>query len=167
MEHDTELDVMRDALAAMKKLDDKDAQARVLAWVQGRLGIAAPTKGNETKDQNQSETVNEDQPFATFADLYSAASPTTNGDKVAVGAYWLQVVQGQEQFAALSVSKELLHVGEIISNVTEAFSSLKARKPALALQVKKSGKSRQARKLYKLTQPGVDHVRAMLKQREG
>lgn len=80
-----------------------------------------------------------------------------------MAAYWLQVCSGQEQFSSQSVNKELQDLGHVIQNVTQAFTQLKERKkPALAIQVKKSGKSQQARKLYKLTLAGIDMVNGLL-----
>ena len=60
------------------------------------------------------------------------------------------------------VNKELQDLGHSLKNVTQAFSALKDRTPAFAIQLRKAGKSQQARKLYKLTKAGLDAVNSML-----
>ena len=52
----------------------------------------------------------------------------------------------------------LKDLGHRASNITDALSSAMKEKPALIIQVKKSGSARQARKLYKLTDAGVKWV---------
>lgn len=69
--------------------------------------------------------------------------------------------QGHEHFASQAVNKELQNLGHALSNVTDAFKQLQNKKPALAIQVKKSGRSQQARKQYKLTQAGIDVINSM------
>jgi len=56
----------------------------------------------------------------------------------------------------------LKDLGHGLSNVTVALDGLKDEKPALILQLKKSGTSKQARKTYKLTVEGAKRVRQML-----
>jgi hypothetical protein len=79
-----------------------------------------------------------------------------------VGGYWLQVCQNSESFDGFSVNKELKDVGQGLGNITNAIDGLRSQKPALALQLKKSGKSQQARKTYKVTVPGIKAVEAMI-----
>jgi hypothetical protein len=60
-------------------------------------------------------------------------------------------------------------MGSGLANVTSTLESLKAKKPALVMQVGKTGRSRQARKTYKLTSAGIREVSEMLagtRQRE-
>ncbi len=79
-----------------------------------------------------------------------------------VAAYWLQVCQGAESFVSYSVNKALKNLGHGVSNVTGAFDALRRSKPALVLQLRKAGKSRQARKTYKVTKAGVAAVEEMI-----
>jgi len=60
------------------------------------------------------------------------------------------------------VSTELKNLGHGVANITRAFNDLKARRPALAIQVQKSGRAKQARKKYKITEAGLTKVRKML-----
>lgn len=159
---DTELDAMKSILDALQA-QDPEAQKRIIAWVIGKLSIPnAPAAAPE----NPKATVkgSADSQFATFADLYNAALPETTADKALVAGYWLQTCQSQEHFTGQSANKELLNLGHALTNITNAFSSLKDKRPALAIQVRKSGSSQQARKQYKLTQAGTDAVTAMMQR---
>ena len=100
--------------------------------------------------------------FSTFAELYAAVNPKSNGERALVAGYWLQEYRGVESFASAAAQKELTHLGHKIANITDAMNSMKNRKPMLMLQVKKSGVSRQARKLYKVSHEGVKRIQEMV-----
>lgn len=67
-----------------------------------------------------------------------------------------------EAFDSQSAHKELKHLGQQLPNITNALESLKNQKPALVLQLRKSGTSQQARKTYKLTVAGMRAVEKMI-----
>jgi|ERR1051326_5704247 hypothetical protein len=96
-----------------------------------------------------------------------AASSKSDADKALVAAYWHQVVQGKSDFGAQEVNTSLKHLGHGLGNVTNAFTQLMQRKPRLVMQTHKSGKTRQARKTYKLTREGVLAVERMTADRGG
>jgi hypothetical protein len=50
-----------------------------------------------------------------------------------------------------------------VSNITEALDTLKNQKPALVLQLKKSGTTVQARKTYKVTNEGARRIRQLMR----
>lgn len=77
-------------------------------------------------------------------------------------AYWFQEIVGDSEFESAKLNRELKHMGHGLSNVTKALNSLIGKKPSLAIQTKKSGSSKQARKKYKLTHAGVQKVQEML-----
>lgn len=172
---DDEFGAMQAVYSALVKLDEA-AQQRVLDYVSSRLGLAVTSSAAEPKKQSVgSESVDtevegsgEEQgqhkqsEYGSFAELYDAAQPKTQADKALVGGYWLQVCQGGESFDSFSVNKELKNLGEGVGHITSALETLKGQKPALCLQLKKSGKSRQARKTYKLTVAGIKEVEAMV-----
>ena len=159
-----ELDAMRGILDILDPLD-KGEQARVLAWISDKLEVGPVTSRQTAKrDVHQRTEDNDNSESPTFADLHNSAQPSTQGANALVAGYWLQVCQEQEQFTSQAANKELKDVGESIGNITDAFSQLMSKKPALAIQVRKSGRSRQARKKYKLTQPGIDAVKEMIKR---
>lgn len=168
---DAEFGAMQTVYTALQNLDE-DARVRVLDYVTSRLGIASVEKApvrqqhNGTQLDEEESALGEEQEaapkFGSFAELFDAAQPKGASDKALVAGYWLQVCQGSESFDGFSANKELKHLGEGLPNVTSAIDTLKAQKPALALQLKKSGKSRQARKVYKITIAGIRVVEAMI-----
>lgn len=168
---DDEFQAMQTVYTALSGLDE-EARARVLSYVSSRLGIAAVAKPvakaperpelDGSDDPELDEEQEEAPKFGSLAELFDAAHPKGASDKALVAGYWLQVCQGSDSFDGFSANKELKHLGEGLANVTSAIDTLKGQKPALALQLKKSGKSRQARKVYKITVAGIRAVEAMI-----
>jgi Tfp pilus assembly protein PilX len=99
--------------------------------------------------------------FSDFASLFAAADPATDPEKALVGAFWQQVCQGSAEWDSFSVNKQLKHLGHGVGNITDALTNLIGRRPQLVIQTRKSGKEKQARKLYKLTAEGVKRVNEM------
>ncbi|WP_151895465.1 hypothetical protein [Sphingomonas sp. NIC1] len=174
---DDEFAAMQAVFSALKPLSEEGAQQRVMDYVANRLGLSIRAAAKAGTNQH---TVIEDEPteenedvsvhapghlasFGTFAELCDAAQPKTQSEKALVGGYWLQVCQSGESFDGFAINKELKNLGEGIPNITSALQALKAQKPALALQLKKSGKSRQARKTFKVTVAGIKAVEAMIR----
>ena len=171
-QEDAEFEAMQTTYLALNSLEEA-AQQRVLDYVANRLGLsfrpradvqARPAAGASVDDEAESPpaaTAGECA-FGTFAELFDAARPKGQSDKALLGGYWLQICQGSESFDGFSVNKELKNLGEGIPNITSALDVLKGQKPALALQLKKAGKSRQARKTYKITVAGIKAVEGMI-----
>lgn len=163
--------------AALQDLDD-EARTRVLTYIVSLLGIDTKAGIGRTPVQSAGAASGvEDDPegaapaeaakgsptFGSFAELYAAASPKSNAEKALVVGYWLQVCQSADSFTAASANKELTHLGHKIANITDAIDQMKSQKPMLILQLKKSGSSQQARKLYKVSHEGVKRVEAMIR----
>jgi hypothetical protein len=100
--------------------------------------------------------------FSALGELFDAARPQTNGQRALVAGYWLQVCGGANDLSSQAINTELKHLGYGILNITEALEDLKATKPAHAIQLRKSGTSRQARKTYKITEAGIRAVETMI-----
>ena len=167
---DMEFAAMKAVLVALEPLDVQSRQ-RVLAYVAARLEISpvgtvrSSTVGGGEENRGESEPEADSTPhreFATLAELHEAASPQSNSERVLVAAYWLQVIEGRDSFVSYSVNQSLKDLGHGVRNITERFDALKRQKPALVLQLKKAGKSRQARKTYKITTAGVAAVEEMI-----
>ena len=152
---------------------DHAARNRVLTYIVNLMGIDGPTvAGRAASAENAvdiavegagaDEATKQPPKFSDFAELYAATGPKSNGEKALVAGYWLQVNQGKESFAAAAAQKELTHLGHKIPNITDAIDSMKSQKPMLMLQVKKSGSSRQARKLYRVSHEGTKRVEEMV-----
>lgn len=166
---DEEFAAIQTVFKALEPLDATSRQ-RVFEYIAARLAIATggvaasrPLSSDEG-GENRSEVVTAaaEGKFATLAELFDAADPKTNMDRVLVAAYWVQVCEGTESFSSYSVNHALKNLGHGVSNVTTAFDALKGQKPALVLQLRKAGTSRQARKTYKVTNAGVEAVKGML-----
>ncbi|MCY3817686.1 MAG: hypothetical protein OXG59_15495 [Gammaproteobacteria bacterium] len=146
------------------------AQHRVVTYISSLLELGdssdssksnrIPSVGESQSEPGTDDGSSDEKSFSTFADFYDAADPRTQADSALVAAVWL-LDQGSEQFAALAINRELQNLGRRIGNITDALSSLQSKKPALVVQVKKAGRSRQARKTYKVTRPGIERVREM------
>lgn len=165
-----ELDAMKAIADALAKLDDP-AVRRVLHWANDAFrsktvvsvghgergtGIMVPEVGSDLKAK-----------YPTLADFFTAVSPTQEADKALVVGYWFQIIQGSPDLDGFTLNKELKHLGHGISNITSALDTLMGRKPALVVQTKKSGTSKQARKKYKLTLEGQRSVERMISQERG
>lgn len=151
---------------------DSEARTRVVTHVTAMLEI--PSFRTAYKSPKDRQTLDEDEAtesgpktdsatiYASFAELFDAARPETDARRALVAGYWLQVCQNAESFDGQSANRELNHLGHRAGNITNAISALNAEKPALVIQLKKSGSSRQARKTYKVTTAGIAAVKAMI-----
>lgn len=166
---DQEFAAMQSVYKALEALSP-EARQRVMAYNNSRLEIAKSLQmaGNATADTVEEKEVAEitkqqagATKYGSFAELFDAAQPTSNSDKVLVAGYWLQVCQSQDSWDSQSANTLLKNLGHGIANITNAIDGLKNQKPALALQLKKSGSSQQARKTYKVTVSGITAVEAM------
>jgi hypothetical protein len=163
MVNDQELDAMGTVLAALTPLD-LETRERVLLWVAGRLqinrtGITTPGLQGTTGRTSQGTKPDDDE---TLAELFASAGPKTGGQKALIVGYWKQIREGIASLDAQSINTELKHMGHHIPNITEAMNELQRQKPQLAVQLKKSGTTRQARKTYKITTEGVRVAEAMI-----
>ena len=164
MSEDDEINAMKQIAVALTPLDDA-VRIRVLQWAisrfRGSTAIALTPSIDQLTDRasNQSAT---SQAFQDFAELFEAARPSTDREKGLIAGYWVQVCQGQPSFGSQTLNDALKDLGHGVGNITDALSALKDERPALLLQLKKSGTSKQARKTYKLTQEGIRRVQGML-----
>ncbi len=172
MSDDAELDAMRSVKDALEDLEP-EVRERVIDWAVKRFDIAVGDPGpgrsaqessnDEPDEDDGTETGNGPQPqFDFFAELYDAAGPTSDKEKVLVAGYWQQKIQGAVTFQAYALNKELKELGHGVGHINQKFDALIKDKPSLVLQLKKSGSSAQARKTYKLTNEGVKRVEAMI-----
>ena len=159
-----ELEAMRAIADAFSKLDEP-AIRRVLHWAndvfQSKAG--APMVHSERGVENLVVTagLSLKSKYPTLADFFAAVSPIQEADKALVVGYWFQFIEGVPDLDGLTLNRELKHLGHGISNITSALDTLMSRKPALVIQTKKSGTSRQARKKYRLTLEGQRSVERM------
>ena len=168
---DQEFSAMQAVYTALEPLAP-DARQRVMIYINSRLEIgalkpvAASAAAADPEEAAQVAAINVQQSgaqkYASFAELFDASQPSSQSDKALVAGYWMQVCQGNESFDSQSANTALKHLGHGLSNVTQAIDGLKSQKPALMLQLKKSGTTQQARKTYKVTVAGIKAVEAMI-----
>jgi hypothetical protein len=155
---------VHDALAPLRA----EARRRVVRYITSLLeiyggGAGASGDGPDEDELGAISSAALSVPnYGTFAGLYAAADPTTNADRALLAGYWLQVCQGGDTFTAHAAQKELTHLGRKLPNITNALTDLKEAKPQLVLQLRKSGKTQQARKTYKVSGAGVKRVEEMI-----
>lgn len=142
-------------------------QKRVLHWAANRYSVQIPSPSATSKEIDKSKDNDlagngADAEFKELPDLYTAAKPSTDAEKALIVGYWFQAIQGQNDLDAQQINTQLKHLGYGVTNITSALNDLINRKPQLVIQTHKSGKSKQARKKYKLTQEGIKLVKTML-----
>lgn len=166
MDDDGEIGAMKTIAAALDPLS-ADERNRVLQWAASRFGaatVAAATAINlATRPLEVAAANGQSTHHETFAELFDAASPSTEREKALVAGYWVQVCQEQPSFASQSLNEALKDLGHGVGNITDSLTALKDVRPALVLQLKKSGTSKQARKTYKLTQEGIKRVQSLIR----
>jgi len=164
MAEDPEIKSMGEIAAALEGLD-VEARRRVLDWSANKFGIdlGRPIRSSPSGiGGHVGESTGGDEDYAAFVDLFDVTNPKTEPSKALVGGYWFQVTANQVSFDAQQVNSALKDVGHGIGNITSALSALQQRKPALVRQMAKSGRTKQARKTYKLTTSGIAEVRKMI-----
>lgn len=162
-ESDNEIKAMGEIAGIVERLQE-DQRGRVIRYIVERFNIAGASKAAKTTggvSQGESQ-VDTPADFEDFASLVDAAHPETDTMRALVAGYWLQACKGGLSFDAQTANTELKHLGHPSSNITTALGSLIHQKPALVLQLRKSGTSKQARKLYKVTESGLRKVREMM-----
>jgi len=166
MNEDPEISAMMAINEALKDLSP-DSVLRVIRWAADRFKVqASKTLGEPLLPPDASSEVlpTSTPQFSDAATLFDAAGPKTGAENALVLAYWLQKIIGRDEWTGFEINSELKHLGHGIGNITDALDSLISRKPALVIQTRKSGTSKQARKKYRLTQAGITEVQKMIAQ---
>lgn len=168
MDDDPEIKAMQVAAGAINALEDDAAKARVIEWVARRFGVsvrsATAAMAGAAVGTGAAFNASVAEAFADFADLLGAANPRTDVERALVGGYWFQAVKENPSFNAQDINTELKNAGQGVRNITDALAGLIDRRPQYALQVAKTGRTRQARKTYKLTTAGINAVRQMIQR---
>lgn len=178
---DTEVEAMGRVADALGDLEEGE-RSRVLRWAAERYGVViAPTRepvgepdtgrrsgpvtvveNHEQVDEPAGNRAAASRKFDTFAELYDAAPPSTDQERVLVAGYWTQVVQGKNPFGSRELNKDLRDLGHAVGNINKAMSANMRKKPALILQVSRGGGAPQAQKKYKLSDAGKRWIEARL-----
>jgi len=159
---DPELAAMDTVVGALEGLDE-DGRSRVLRYASDRFGVEA-WRGSASTPKAEGPAASS---FSEVGELMHAARPNAGPERALVAGYWLQELGGRTSgWGGAEVNDLLKNMGHPLANVTKTLDSLRQRNPQLVMQIGKSGRSRQARKTYKLTSAGVGAVREMLGARQ-
>ena len=177
-----ELDAMRALATALQPLP-QDSRRMVLYWASEKFlapNLRLPPQPQtsapslEISGQDTAPTFSRPQTTTNWAptdydsigDLYHACTPASDGEKALVISAWLQKTTDADGVDSYSVNSELKNLGYGIGNITRAFDYLIQAKPALMIQVRKSGTSKQARKSFRVTDAGMKKIRDMVAQNQ-
>ena len=162
--HDRPLDPELNVLSTISSLLvdlPEESQTRIVTWITSRFGAPGaltmlPRRGEGADPADQGRE------FSDVATLFVAANPSTGSEKALTVGFWLQECLHHEEWEGFAINSELKHLGHGLKNVTDALNALIDHRPQLVVQLRKSGKTKQARKRYKLTGEGVRKVRQMV-----
>lgn len=160
MAQDDELEVMGAVYNEFMRVDD-EAKQRVLDWIAGKFSLISSKNAITGTKPLAGETITIES-FDSVADAFTTASPEIDRDKALIVAAFLQRKMGKGEITGYEINQELRQLGHGLRNVTDAMSQMMEKKPKLMIQVKKEGKSKQARKKYKVTSEGFKAVQEML-----
>ncbi len=166
---DPEIAAMTAISGALKELDD-ETRGRVLRWAASRYAVKGIKSsdggaGEEPEDEADSRgggSGREQNRYSSIDELFESGVAKTNTQRALLAAYWFQVIEGNVGWQSYTLNVALKNLGIGIPNITDALTTAEGQKPALVMQTSKSGKSRQARKTYKLTTAGVKSVEGLL-----
>jgi hypothetical protein len=150
----------------IEKIEDEKTRLRVLKWAVEKFGQARAnvSTGGAFRASPAPSLLqgDEGEVVESIGRLFEIAHPSSNPERVLVASYWYQEYLNEVDISAQSIHDELKQMGYPVPNITSTFNLLMNRTPALARQVRKSGKSKQARKKYTLTDAGKAAVKVML-----
>lgn len=159
---DSELSAMHQVNETLKNFE-KEAKTRILKWIADRNSLEEIQKILTPQLNLPEQTQNNiNRNFESFSELFNAANPQTNEDKILVAAYWLQEIQ-KKPITTRPLNNELKLIGHWIkANIDINYDNLLKLKPSPLILLKKEGKTRQAIKIYKLTDVGKSKVLSLI-----
>lgn len=141
----------------------EQARARVLSWARSRYGgmagSAAPSAARVDEVGRQRLGLDS---FPTLGELMGACSPDSDDRRALLAAAFISHGSEGGAFTGAQVNGALKHLGHRVHNITRVLEALIAQRPAMVVQLRKSGTSRQARKLYKVTDGGLVEVQRLI-----
>ena len=165
-----EIDAMKSIAEALEPLEN-EGRSRVLDWASSHFEVSRITQQPImpqaiTQEVIEAETLDnnaeQNKEFSDIADYYHAASPSSDLEKTLVSATWFQEYESIEGIDSQRVNTALKQLGYGVGNITRAFDSLIKTKPALIIQLRKAGSTKQARKTYRVTDAGKKRVLSMI-----
>jgi hypothetical protein len=155
------LDQINEALAAYDPVLKERARDILLERAFGIMPLPRHTD-SPLPGAGAAPTMDEDSSKVSFDILLERWTPSTQQELSLLGAYYFNTVLGQESVSGADINRVLKDHGRGSKNITQDLGAHISSQPSLILQVKKAGNSRQARKLYKITSPGIKYVESRL-----
>ena len=162
-----EIEAMKSIAEAIEKLDE-EARLRVLGWAKARfagsrsinsLADVPPKIEDQPSGATNLDTL---KGYGSLAELYHAADPKNEAEKGLVAGAWFQIVEGMDGLDSQTINSALKDLGYGVGNITRAFDVLISQRPALMIQLRKAGTTKQARKQFKVTDAGLKKLLQML-----
>ncbi len=153
-----------EALAAVSNVLadlDHDAVDRILRWAANRFGVELSPQDKAGRNRG-SKGEKGPRSYEDISQFLDDARPQGTADMVLAVAYWFQEMEGRPAFGSQEVNSQLKHLGHGVTNITKALQRLIDKRPALVMQVRKKGVTKQARKQYKITAEGRRAVATMI-----
>lgn len=179
MSEDPEIVALNAAYEALKHLD-QDAIERSLNWLATRMGVSLAAKARSSANPAVPvaeplaksvplTTEPETEPgdigrFETSAEFLTKIQEPNDAERVLAVAAYLQTQEPEAELTGFRINKELKHIGHGLVNITKTIGVWIEQKPQLMIQVRKSGTTRQAKKVYKVTDEGFKWVGKRLVQ---
>jgi hypothetical protein len=177
MSNDSEITALTTVHDVLKDLD-QDARQRTLKWVAAKFGITTLSESPQNQKTASiglpsTPTVNHDEKvtevgasaldgkiesFNTVGELISAIYAETDWERVLGVAAYLQKKNSDIELNGYAINKELKQAGYGVGNITVAMSRSVNARPQLITQLRKDGKSKQAKKTFKVTYEGLKWV---------
>jgi|SRR5271154_5517214 len=152
------LDEINAAVASYDPVLKEKARDLLLKQAFGTSATQPQAPSHTTSDPHSEGKRTDGATAAPFNTLIEKWTPATQADWALLGAYYFQRIMGEQNVTGLQVNKELKQHGYGVTNITDCFTSNMQSEPARMLQTKKSGKSKQAKKLYLVTTAGLKYV---------
>lgn len=161
---DPEIQAMAASSKALDPLDDL-ARHRVINWLSEKYGapVSVQPQQADMNPKDEPQDAGTTDSFTEFAELFNAFNPTSDAERLLVGAYWLQVVEGNGSWYSVAINKLLKPTGYGVGHISRVLSTELKQRPAKIIQLKRVGSNRQAKKACKLTDEGIKFVEARLK----
>lgn len=147
---DRELAIMAQITGLIAELED-GAHDRVVRWLIGRYSSTPPSGRALAPVQAPRD----------FASLIERAEFEGDDERALLACFWVQELEGANPFDSQKVNAALKELGYGVSNITRALRDLHEQRPALVMAIRKEGRTRQARKQYRVTIEGLRRARQM------
>src|SRR5574342_650195 len=154
------------AIAALATVLDplpEEARLRTLAWARSRYGtLAGSSTSSVTRVIEAGPRRLAIDAFPTLGELMGACGPDSHDRRVLLAAAFISHGSKDGLFTGAQVNGALKHLGHRVENITRVLDALIAQRPAMVVPIRKQGSSRQARKVYKVTDAGQQEVQRLI-----